>query len=185
MLKKRGIKEWVFLFFLLVCLLYLPNKALAHSVEKNGPVLIMLHASPGDSPIIGQSAKLTFYITDSQKRFKATECDCRLEMSFNNEIILSTTSFSIIKNNPVFSFIFPQKGLYEVRLIAAPKIEGAFQSFVFNDDDFSVSRTPEGVRATKIFFYRLYALVTLVLLFIFLFIKRKLNRNKLTKNTPV
>lgn len=169
-----------FLIFLLALLgnwFYLPKVVLAHSIKTDDSVLIMLHASPDDNPIINQPANLTFYITDKQKKFKAAECDCRLEISLNNNVIFSTTTFKIIKNSPVFSYIFPQKGIYTIKLTAQPSIEDGFQEFAFTDDDVDVSRTMEEVRAAKAFFYRLYGVLGAVTILIIIFIKKKIKIN--------
>ncbi len=169
------IKFVLFLFFLVSSLFYFSAPAQAHSVETDGSVLMMLHASPDDSPIIGQQASLIFYITDSQKKFKATECNCRLDIFTNDTIIFSTTTFDNVKNNVVFSYIFPQKGTYGIKFIAAPLVKQGFQNFAFNDDDaVVVSRTIEQVKAAKAFILRVYlGLGILILLLVVLFIYKK------------
>ncbi len=162
-------KTWygrgAFSLFFLLSLFYLPSAVLAHSIQTDGSVLMMLHASPDDSPIIGQPAILTFYITDKEKRFTAAECDCRLEISFADQVIFSTTTFAVVKNNVLFSYTFPHKGTYGVNFIATPKIPGLFQGFKFSDDDaVVVSRTMEEVKALQTLRLRICLVAGLVVL---------------------
>ncbi len=164
---------FLFLFFLLGSLFYLPSAAQAHFIETDGSVLIMLHANPDDDPIIGQDAKLTFYITDSQKKFKLAQCDCRLTISLNNTVIFSTSTVSNnLGGSPVFSYTFPQKGIYTIKFTAAPLVSGGFQNFKFNYD-MRVDRTVAQAMAAKNFVYRMYLVLGGLILLIIIFINRK------------
>ena len=173
----KGVKSVVFLFFLLGSLFCLAPAAQAHFITTDGSVLIMLHASDDDDPIIGQPADLTFYITDSQKKFKAAECDCRLEISLNGQIVLSTTTFENIKNNAIFSYTFPQKGIYTVKFTAKPLADKDFQNFAFNYD-LRVDRTMEQALADKASLSRsrIYLILGVVILLIIFFNYKKLKK---------
>lgn len=174
---KNGLKSILFLFLLLVSCFYFSSPAQAHHIETDGSVLIMLHTSDDDNPIVGKSVDLTFYITDSQKKFKAPECDCRLEITLNDQIVFSTTSFKNIKNNAIFSYTFPQKGIYAIKFTANPLIKDSFQSFKFNYE-MRIDRSLEQAIAAKASMnkYRLYLVLGFIVLLILLFNYKKLNK---------
>lgn len=167
-----SLKNAVFLFFVLGSVFFVCASARAHSIETDGAISTMIHANPDDNPIIGQPASLTFYITDRQKKFKAAECDCRLTIKLGEDIVLSTTTFDTIKNSPVFSYVFPQKGIFTIEFSANPLVKDGFQSFVFNYD-MRVERTMEQVIAAKSSARRIYIVLGFFVLATILFIKRK------------
>ncbi len=163
----------MFLFFLLGSLFYLPMAAQAHFIQTDGSMLIMLHANPDDDPIIGQDANLTFYITDSQKKFKLAQCDCQLTISLNNTVIFSTSTVSNnLGGSPVFSYVFSQKGIYTIQFIAKPLTSGGFQNFKFSYD-MRVDRTVAQAVAAKASVYHLYIILGAILLLIILFFNYK------------
>ncbi len=170
----RGV---IFLSLLLGSLFYLPSVAQAHFIENDGPVLIMLHASDDDNPIIGQATSLTFYITDRQKKFQASNCDCRLTITLNEGVVFSTTTFNNVKNNAVFSYTFPQKGIYAVKFTAVPLVNDGFQSFQFNYD-MRVDRTLDQAIAAKasLFRFRMYMVLGVLTILIILLINRKIKK---------
>ncbi|TSC84920.1 MAG: hypothetical protein G01um101413_304 [Parcubacteria group bacterium Gr01-1014_13] len=166
------------MFLLLGSFFYFPKAVQAHSIEADGSVLVMLHASDDDNPIIGQPAELTFYITDSQKKFKASGCDCRLTITLNDSVIFSTTTFNNVKNNAVFSYTFPQKGIYTIAFTANPLVENGFQSFKFNYD-MRVDRTIEQAIATETSRdkYRMYLVLAFGIILIAVFNYRRLKKS--------
>jgi hypothetical protein len=94
---------------------------------------VLLHMEPQDSPVVNDPATLFFSITDSEKAFENSLCDCHITIFDKDKKIFEER---LIKNEPdfglnVFSteFSFPKKAVYRVIFDATPTTVGIFNPF--------------------------------------------------------
>ncbi|MEK7585580.1 MAG: YcnI family protein [Patescibacteria group bacterium] len=135
------IKKFIY-FSLLTLALLVGQPASAHIMLQDQSIFVLLHAEPGDDPIIGEPATLYFSVTDKNKQFNSTDCDCRLSISLKKRSIYEgEIGANKIPNSRVLqtTFTFPRAGIYEVVLTGQPKTALAFQPFKLTYN-FRVSR---------------------------------------------
>jgi hypothetical protein len=110
----------------------------AHILKTDGSIGIVLHVNPNDEPKASVESNIYIEITDKNKKFDITKCDCKIRILLDDKEILSDTlsqeNQNIDLNSPVFKFIFPQIGIYQIRLIGAATNNEDFQKFNINYD---------------------------------------------------
>ncbi len=99
----------------------------AHTAETSGEITASLHVDPGDSPVAGEQASLIFLFDDETNRFRTTNCDCTVTISFtgSGEKLFTT----ILPRTGIVQFTFPEKSVYTVKIEGEPKKGFVFQSF--------------------------------------------------------
>jgi hypothetical protein len=111
--------------------------AQAHILATDGSIGAVLHIDPDDDPIAGEQAGFFFDIKDKTNKFSAASCNCRVDIYEGDKIIYSD---AIVKdknpslNSASFFYTFPQRDVYQVKLIGAPSSPGFFQPFTISYD---------------------------------------------------
>lgn len=129
---------WVAVGFLLAAQFFLVNATSAHFLQSDGSIAITLHLEPDDDPIINQPAQLLFIVSDSKNQFNPANCDCRVEVSHDNQILLNQQLLEKNASSSVYAFsqsiTFPKADGYQIKLIGQPKSASSFTPFqaVFN-----------------------------------------------------
>ena len=103
--------------------------ASAHVVKSDGTINVFLHVDPDDSPIVGKPSRLIFEISDSEKKFSASHCDCMVYVK-NGSVMVSSGKLT----NNSFSVLFPETGVYTITLDGNPKDSFFFQKFSLSYD---------------------------------------------------
>lgn len=127
----------VFLFFAL--LLAVPVREVqAHVLKTDGSVGAVIHVSPEDDPIARESTDFFFEFKDKQGKFKPDNCECNGIILQGGKEIYSVPLFQNSANpsltNASFSFAFPEKDVYKVRVSGKPITPGAFEPFTLTWD---------------------------------------------------
>ncbi len=129
MMKKYSIVIASLFLFLLIT----PGKVNAHVLQKDGSIGAVLHIDPEDDPIVGQPANFFFEFKDTQNKFKPANCNCIVSIIEDGKEIYSQPLFQDNSDpslsNASFSFTFPQKNIYQVKVVGAPEKPGQFQPF--------------------------------------------------------
>jgi hypothetical protein len=113
------------LFLFLAFLAVLPVKqAQAHVLKTDGSIGAVIHVSPEDDPIAGESTDFFFEIKDKSSKFNPQNCDCNGVVIQGGKEVYSTPLFQGNTNpnleNASFSFTFPEKDVYKVRITGKP-----------------------------------------------------------------
>lgn len=98
-----------FLFIFLISSFLVPTYIFAHVLKTDASVGGVLHVDPSDDPVVGQEAQLFVEIKDRDGVFSWKDCQCQLEVKLQGESL----GIQPMMEHGV-SFIFPQKGLYQV-----------------------------------------------------------------------
>jgi hypothetical protein len=81
----------IWLLILILSSIYLPKiPLLAHTLKVENDVGVSLHISPDDDPIAGQEAVFYPKITDKNNQFKISDCDCKVQISQNSQVLFQT-----------------------------------------------------------------------------------------------
>jgi hypothetical protein len=105
----------------------------AHFLAADGNIGAVLHVDPNDEPIAGSLASFFFEFKDKENKFKPENCDCSFEIDENGKNIYSQPLYQN-NNNPSLTnasvfYTFPQRDVYQVKVIGKPLTPNAFQSF--------------------------------------------------------
>lgn len=131
-------KYLIYLISLEVVLFLCVPRVDAHILATNGHIGAVLHIDPNDEPIAGSQASFFFEFKDKENKFKAENCDCTFEINENGKNVYSQPLFQnnskpSLTNASVF-YTFPQKDVYEVKIIGKPITPNAFQLFTLTWD---------------------------------------------------
>jgi hypothetical protein len=110
----------------------------AHVLETSGSIGAVVHVSPEDDPIAGEPTDFFFEFKDKDSKFKPDNCDCKVvilksgQESYTAPLFQGSTDPSL--SNASFSYTFPEKDVYVVKVIGTPLTPDAFQSFELKYD---------------------------------------------------
>ena len=127
-------KKSLITLFITINFLLLPiSTAFAHVLQTDGSIGAVLHIDPEDDPIVGQTAGFFFEFKDKQNKFKPENCDCTFSIIEANKEIYSQPLFQNNTDPSLGSaslfFIFPQKDVYQIKVMGKPLSTQAFQPF--------------------------------------------------------
>lgn len=125
-----------FLFFLsasFAIVFYTPS-AQAHFLVTDRNIGAVLHIDPNDEPIAKSQASFFFEFKDKENKFQPTNCNCTFSIVEDSKEIYSTDLFQnntnpSLSNASVF-YTFPERNVYQIKVVGTPKTPDAFQSFV-------------------------------------------------------
>lgn len=138
MLKTNG---WVKFTFILLCvpglILNLTKEAIAHNLEVKGNIAITFHIEPQHNPKVGKPSQAWFLLTTKGgKIVPLSKCDCKLSVILLKpkpiNLVnppLKPTTIEKYKGIPGAEIIFPEAGLYQLKLEGKPKGNQDFQPF--------------------------------------------------------
>ncbi len=120
-------------------LYYQTPKTWAHELKTEGAISALIHINPDEKPIAGQPSEILFLINDTEKKFKAEDCNCQASVTDNGEVVFSSSLFKGKTSYrgifaPAIPYTFPHKGTYTVKLTGEPKNIGDFKSFSISYD---------------------------------------------------
>ncbi len=140
------------LFLLLFVFIASSNTAYAHVLKTNGSVGAVMHVTPDDDPIAGEESGFYFEFKDKENKFKPENCDCTISILQSGKEIFSQPLFSNNADpslsNASFSFTFPQRDVYKIKITGKPSNPGEFNDFTL-EYDLRVERVSENVQTTE------------------------------------
>jgi hypothetical protein len=108
------------------CSSMLPTpQAFAHFLQTSNGIGGVIHVEPNDKPLIVVDTQLFIELKDTKNRLSESNCSCTLELKKNDTIITSTQP-NISKTSDATilvsqSVVFPEKGVYQIKLAGTPK----------------------------------------------------------------
>jgi hypothetical protein len=111
-------------------MLFVAHTTSAHVLKVDGTVGAVLHVDPNDSPVAGERASIYFDLKDSAGTFSIDQCDCKVTVSKAGEQIFEKKMTSMA----AVPYTFPDRALYIVSFVGAPKNEGTFAPFTLAYD---------------------------------------------------
>ena len=121
----------LFLTFFLILYTF-PQNVSAHVLKSDGTIGAVLHIDPEDDPFAGQPTNFFLEFKDLGNTFKLTDCDCVVNIYQSGKQIYATQLTAIDQNNlnsAGFSFTFPQKDVYQLKIFGRPNIYNQFKNF--------------------------------------------------------
>lgn len=111
------------------------SHVMAHTLETEGTFGAVLHIDPDDDPIIGQPAYFFLDFKDKISKFTAESCMCTVTITENGKTIFTDNLIKdeSDKNSMHFSFTFPRKDRYSVK-VTGKSLNNSFQAFSFTYD---------------------------------------------------
>ncbi|HSX02914.1 MAG TPA: hypothetical protein VLI05_06420 [Candidatus Saccharimonadia bacterium] len=109
-----------------------PLVASAHTLEADGAIKALLHINPDDEPTAGQKTGLWFSLTDSEHKFTAAACDCRLVIKDGDRTLMDrpiTAQEAPRTSMLEVVYTFPRPVVYDITLQSKPRQAGEFQPF--------------------------------------------------------
>lgn len=120
------------------CFLILASPVSAHVLESNGSIGAVMHISPDDDPVAGQPSGFFFEFKDKDGKFKPKDCECVVSIlqgnteMFSQQLFQNSTDPSL--ENASFTYTFPEKNVYTVKIVGKPNSSDAFQPFTLKYD---------------------------------------------------
>lgn len=161
----------------------------AHVLRADGPIGAVIHITPADDPIIGKDATFAFEFKDKENKFKVSACDCVFTISRNGEELFNQT---LPKNDsgsglesPVFTYVFLEKGIYQIQMSGKPVLGANFQNFNLKYD-LRVERTGESIQESSLNIPAIFvgfAIFLTVIYSLYQFVFKKKPKDPTTKNS--
>ncbi len=106
-----------------------PPAAMAHLLQTDGDVGVLMHVDPGDEPVVGEPSMFMFEITDRRETFSLDRCDCRLRVLLNDKEVLSEPLKGDQSASVAVPFVFADAGIYRAEIAGNPRPGAASQAF--------------------------------------------------------
>ncbi len=133
--------KFLFLILFLIISLSIPAKISAHVLKTDGSIGAVLHIDPDDDPIVNQPANFVLEFKDTKNKFHLYNCSCTYSLVKAGQTIVSGSLTSVSEddhNSAAFSYTFPEKGVYQLKVSGSP-VDNSFSNFDL-DYDLRVSR---------------------------------------------
>lgn len=132
------LQSTLLLLFLSAYFFFLPTLVNAHILKADGAIGAVLHIDPEDDPIVGQQAGFFFEFKDKRNKFQSSNCDCIFSIiqggkEIFNQPLFKGNSNPSLTNASVF-FRFPERDVYQVRVVGKPITSDKFQPFTLTYD---------------------------------------------------
>ncbi len=105
----------------------------AHILKTDGAIGAVLHIDPEDDPIAGSQSGFFFEFKDKEGKFEAKNCDCTFSIIEDSKQIFSQPLFETNPNPSLTSasvfYTFPERNVYQAKVVGKPQTPGAFQPF--------------------------------------------------------
>jgi hypothetical protein len=127
-----------------------PDIVEAHILQTDTSIGAVLHVDPEDDPIVGQPASFFFEFKDKTNKFTPDACTCTVSIveqgkeMYTQSLFQNSTAPNLTTAS--FSFTFPQKDVYQLKVNGMPTNPGTFQPFTLVYD-LRVSREETAVSA--------------------------------------
>lgn len=121
-------KKLIFLS-VLVILFCIHHPVSAHVLSTDGSIGAVLHITPDDDPMVGVPAYFYFEFKDKEDKFDESICTCVATIFQNGQKI-----DNILLTNSSFSYTFPQKDIYTIKVSGSTTVANSFQPFALTYD---------------------------------------------------
>lgn len=115
-----------------------PSPVSAHTLKSDGTIGAVIHIDPEDDPIIGEPASFFFEFKDTAGKFKPSECICLVTILKDDQELFSeqleSSSQEPSLTSASFSYTFPEKGVYQIKVIGNSVNAGSFDPFKLTYD---------------------------------------------------
>lgn len=121
------------IFSFLLCFLAPATPVFAHFLKTDGSIGAVLHIDPDDDPIAGSQSGFFFEFKDKANKFSPDKCDCTFLIIEDGKQIFSQPLFAnnaspSLTSASVF-YTFPERNVYQIKVVGKPQTPGAFQPF--------------------------------------------------------
>jgi hypothetical protein len=135
---KTRVLQFITVFAFITFVTAIAPTVSAHVLKSDGTIGAILHVSPDDDPIAGVPTDFFFELKDTENKFRPENCDCIARIIQDGKV---TSSQPLFASNPSpsledasFTYTLPEKGVYQVQLLGAPKNDNAFERFELSWD---------------------------------------------------
>jgi len=154
----------------------------AHVLKTDDNIGGVLHIDPEDDPVAGEQATFFFEMKDKTNKFSAADCNCRVDVYENKNLIYSdaVTQGNSPSSSVLFAYTFPQKDVYLVKLVGNPQTENSFQPFTLTYD-ILVARESNSAKKTSVSVshYLIFIPIGAIFLFLLLVTFRKKSKTRI------
>jgi hypothetical protein len=163
-------KVLLFVLFLLCSAFVIPQMVYAHFPATDGPMTVILHVDPDDSPIPGEQATLHFLFEASKEHFSLPKCLCFVTISEGGKKLLSqkvtTSANKAVLWDDAVNFTFPKRDIYTIILSGKPTVAKEFKPFsltwYFRVDQYPPAQIQQQQHQSFIFFILGYFSIFLI-----------------------
>ena len=106
-----------------------PPAVMAHLLQTDGDIGVLMHVDPGDEPVVGETSTFMFEITDRREKFSLERCDCRLRVMLNDKEVFNEPLKGEQSASAAVPFVFPDAGIYHAQITGNPRPGEALQAF--------------------------------------------------------
>lgn len=147
----NNMQKSILLLSMLVALFITTQKqTVAHVLEKEQTVGAVLHVSPNDDPVVGEVTDFFFEFKDTEGKFNPTLCICTVVIYENDKEVLKQDLFQSSTTptleEAIFSYVFPKKGLYTIKVLGE-STDSSFEAFTL-EYDIRVDREKSSIAET-------------------------------------
>ena len=124
------------LLFIILFFLLFVNLVSAHSQKFDQSFGLILHVEPNDEPVAKQKSDLRLLFTQTPANFDPAQGSCIVEIYQGEKLLYRQDVFRETQkiDDIHFNFVFPEIGIYKVKVAGVPDQTGIFQSFNFEYD---------------------------------------------------
>ncbi len=116
----------------------LPKGVDAHILRTDGSIGAVLHIDPEDDPIAKEQSYFFFEFKDKKNKLAPDNCDCTASILEDGKEIYSQPLYQNNQNpslsNASFSYTFPERNVYIVKVVGKPTVSNEFQPFTLTYD---------------------------------------------------
>jgi hypothetical protein len=127
-------RYFAFVFILLALFIASAFQVDAHILKSSGSIGAVMHVTPEDDPVAREQSDFFFEFKDKENKFLPENCDCTVFILQSGKEIFSQPLFANNRDpsleNASFSFTFPERGIYIVKIIGKPLTSGAYKNFI-------------------------------------------------------
>src|SRR5690606_35611784 len=103
--------------------------ASAHVLETDDHVGVGIHIDPEDDPIVAEESKVFLEFKDKNEQFSLQSCHCVVLIYQGDKLIFTQRLVASDQDSPVatsFAYTFPERNVYQIKIMAAPSFENSF-----------------------------------------------------------
>ena len=103
----------------------------AHVLKTDGSVGAVIHVDPDDEPHAGTQSTIFLEFHDRAGEFSFEKCDCTLSIASGGKTVYSQNFKDLTLDGSSIgtSFVFPDSGVYKIKVDAEPQAGAKFKDF--------------------------------------------------------
>lgn len=119
------------LLLVLFLLFLIPSQVEAHTLKTVDTIGAVIHIDPDDEPKANITSTIFIEFHDRAGKFSFEKCNCNLSILSGGKVLLSENFQNLTLDGSSIgrSFVFPNSGVYQIKIDGKPVKRGEFKAF--------------------------------------------------------